>query len=319
MERSVTLNQLRTFLAVAETGSVRAAAERLFVTQPAVSSALASLSAEVGVPLVTRDGRGLRLTAAGVAFATYTSQALGLLDQAVNAAAGHDHPERGRLRLAAVTTAGERIVPRRLAEFRHRYPEAGVVLEVGNRRRVWDLLANRQVDLAIGGRPPAGQPLRTLATRPNLLMVIAAPGAPPAPVRQVSLDDLARATWLLREPGSGTRGTTEELLNDLGLEPRVLTVGSNGAILESVKAGLGITLVSRDAVATELDRGSLEEWRHGALPLAAEWHLVGRAGEELDPTAALLLDHLTVAGGIGETFTRVAHQPPQGDTAPTGS
>ncbi|MGH9283095.1 MAG: LysR family transcriptional regulator, partial [Acidimicrobiales bacterium] len=157
----MTLNQLRTFLAVAETGSVRAAAERLVVTQPAVSSALATLSAEVGVPLVAREGRGLRLTAAGVAFATYTRQALGLLDQAVNAAAGHDHPERGRLRLAAVTTAGERIVPGLLAGFRRGHPEAGIVLEVGNRRRVWDLLANRQVDLAVGGRPPAGQPLVT--------------------------------------------------------------------------------------------------------------------------------------------------------------
>ncbi|MGH9179464.1 MAG: LysR family transcriptional regulator [Acidimicrobiales bacterium] len=315
----MTLHQLRTFLAVAETGSVRAAAERLVVTQPAVSSALAVLSAEVGVPLVARDGRGLRLTPAGTAFATYTRQALGLLGQAVNAAAGHDHPERGRLRLAAVTTAGERIVPRLLAGFRHRYPEAGVVLEVGNRRRVWDLLANREVDLAIGGRPPAGQPLVTLATRPNLLLVVAAPGPEPAPVRQVGLDDLAQATWLLREPGSGTRGTTEELLNDLELDPRVLTVGSNGAILESVQAGLGITLISRDAVATELDSGRLEEWRHGRLPLRREWHVVGRAGEELDPTAALLLDHLGVSGVVGEPFTLVARRPRQGDTAPTGS
>lgn len=299
----MTLGQLRTFLAVAETGSVRAAAARLVVTQPAVSSALAQLSGEVGVPLVTRDGRGVRLTPAGVAFAAYTRQALGLLDQAVNAAAGHDHPERGRVRLAAVTTAGERIVPRLLASFRRRYPEAGVLLEVGNRRRVWDLLASRQVDLAIGGRPPAGTPFVTLATRPNLLVIIApAADGSGGKVRQVSLEELAAATWLLREPGSGTRGTTEELLRELELDPRVLTVGSNGAILESVQVGLGITLLSRDAAGTELAAGSLEEWRHGRLPLRREWHVVGRAGEELDPTAMLMLEHLGAAHD-GERFT----------------
>ena len=306
MLSGVTLGQLRTFLAVADTGSVRAAAERLFVSQPAVSSALAALAAEVGVPLVARDGRGLRLTPAGLAFAASTRQALGLLDQAVNAAAGHDQPERGRVRLAAVTTAGERIVPRLLASFRRRYPEAGIVLEVGNRRRVWDLLANRQVDLAIGGRPPAGAPFVTLATRPNLLVVIAPAGAESGgSLREVSLEQLAAATWLLREPGSGTRGTTEELLRELELDPRVLTVGSNGAILESVQVGLGITLLSRDAAGSALDSGAIEEWRHGHLPLRREWHVVGRAGEELDPTALLMLAHMGAATD-GERFSLVA-------------
>lgn len=315
----MTLGQLRTFLAVVDAGSVRGAAERLVVTQPAVSSALASLAAEIGVPLVARDGRGLRLTPAGVAFAGYVRQALGLLDQAVNAAAGHDHPERGRVRLAAVTTAGERIVPRLLASFRRRFPEAGVVLEVGNRRRLWGLLGARQVDLAIGGRPPAGEPFVTLATRPNDLMVVA-PAEPGStePVRHVGLDELARATWLLREPGSGTRGTTEELLRELELDPRVLTVGSNGAILESVQVGLGITLLSRDAAAAELEAGSLQEWRYGPLPLRREWHVVGRAGEELDPTALLMLEHLGRAGDGGERF-RLRPAGREGDRDGAGS
>ena len=316
----MTLGQLRTFLAVADTGSVRAAAGRLVVTQPAVSSAVAALAAEIGVALVARDGRGLRLTPAGVVFAGYTRQALGLLDQAVNAAAGHDDPERGSVRLAAVTTAGERIVPRLLASFRQRFPEAGVVLEVGNRRRVWGLLAGRQVDLAIGGRPPAGEPFVTLATRPNDLVVVAPaePGGGPA-VRQVTLQELARATWLLREVGSGTRGTTEELLRELELDPPVLTVGSNGAIIESVRAGLGITLLSRDAAASGLEAGALEEWRHGRLPLRREWHLVGRAGEELDPTALLMLEHLGTAGDGGEPFTLRAPSAREGDTGGAGS
>ena len=85
--------------------------------------------------------------------------------------------------------------------------------------------------------------------------------------RRVSVDDLAAATWLLREPGSGTRAATEELFERYGIAPTSLTVGSNGAIRESVLAGLGVTLVARDAVARELDDGSLEELRGPGLPL----------------------------------------------------
>ncbi|MGH8976241.1 MAG: LysR family transcriptional regulator, partial [Acidimicrobiia bacterium] len=84
----MTLGQLRTFLAVAETGSGRAASHRLVVTQPAVSAALAALQKEVGVALVAREGRGLRLTLAGTIFAGYARRILGLADEAVAAAGG---------------------------------------------------------------------------------------------------------------------------------------------------------------------------------------------------------------------------------------
>lgn len=296
----MTLGQLRTFLAVAATGSVRAAAERLVVTQPAVSSALAVLQQEVGVPLVAREGRGLRLTAAGEAFAGYARRALGLLDEGISAAAGAAHPERGRLRLAAVTSAGERLAPSLLASFVIRYPGVDVSLEVGNRRRVWDLLTHHEADVAIGGRPPATA--ITLATRPHQLVVVAArPGAAAAGrarrvTRSVSLARLAEATWLLREAGSGTRANAEELLGRLDIDPRVLTLGSNGAIVESARIGLGITLISRDAVDEYLRNGALEEWRYGPLPLERAWHLVAAAKKPVTPVSRLFLEHAAGSG-----------------------
>src|SRR5882724_1831150 len=194
----LTLGQLRTFLAVASTGSVRAAAEQLVVTQPAVSSALAAVRKQVGVALVTRDGRGLRLTPAGEALAERARAALALLDEAVAAARGEADPDRGRLRLASVTTAGEHLPPL-LASFLADHPEVAVSLEVGNRRRVADLLAHHEVDLAIGGRPPPGA--ETLAVRANHLVLISAPTSASV-ARTVTEAELASATWLLREPGS---------------------------------------------------------------------------------------------------------------------
>lgn len=293
----MTLGQLRTFLAVAATGSVRAAAEQLVVTQPAVSSALAALQREVGVALVEREGRGLRVTAAGEEFAGYARRSLALLEEARAAAAGRAEADRARLRMAAVTTAGERIVPLALRSFRERYPAAEIVIEVGNRERVWDLLVHRDVDLAVGGRPPTERGLVSLATRPHRLIVAAASKQDGSVGwRSVSRSDLARATWLVRETGSGTRATTEEVFSDLGLSPVVLTLGSNSAIRESVQIGLGITLISADAVAAELDAQMIEEWRYGPLPLEREWHLVARDGEALAAGARRLLDDLVRVG-----------------------
>ena len=110
------------------------------------------------------------------------------------------------------------------------------------------------------------------------------------------MTELDTATWLLREPGSGTRATAEALLEELGIAPRILTFGSNGAVVESVRIGLGVTLISADAVAGDLAGGTLEEWRHSGLPLERPWHLVGRAGEPLAPTPDRFLAHLLNSG-----------------------
>jgi LysR family transcriptional regulator, low CO2-responsive transcriptional regulator len=286
-ETRLTLGQLRTFLAVASTGSVRAAADQLVVTQPAVSSALAAVRKQVGVALVMRDGRGLRLTPAGEALAERARAALALLDEAVAAARGEADPDRGRLRLASVTTAGEHLAPPLLASFLAGHPEVTVSLEVGNRRLVADLLAHHEFDVAIGGRPPPGA--ETLAVRPNRLIVVAAPGLSRS-------GGLAAATWLLREPGSGTRATAEAFLDGAGIAPRILTFGSNGAVVESVRIGLGVTLISADAVAGHLAAGALVEWQHPGLPIERPWHLLGRAGEPLAPTPDRFLAHLLDRG-----------------------
>ncbi len=289
----MTPSQLHTFVAIADSGSVREAAERLVVSQSAVSSVLAALQDELGVRLVERNGRGLRLTEAGQVLAGYGRRILGLWDEARVATVAKADPEHGRLRLAAVTTAGEHVVPPLLAAFRRAHPSVEVTLEVGNRSRVWELLTHGGADLGVGGRPPHGGQLASLAATDNELVVISAPsvGATSAP-RAVTVAQLAHQTWLVREPGSGTASTANELLADLGINPPRLTLGSNGAIRESVMVGLGIALVSWAAVAREIAEGSLEEWRAGPLPLRRRWHLVAKGEDDLPATAALFRDHV---------------------------
>jgi LysR family transcriptional regulator, low CO2-responsive transcriptional regulator len=314
----VTLNQLRTFLAVAEGGSVRAAAQELVVTQAAVSASLAALQKSLGVALVAPDGRGLRLTDAGAAYAGYARRILGLLDEAGRAAATAADPERGELRIAAVTTAAEQIVPGILGGFRRSHPHTGVRLEAGNRDRVRALLDRHQVDLVLGGRPEPDWEVAVHGVRPHALVVVAAPelapaaragdgaggdgGGGPGEGPAGLLPWLARQTWLLREPGSGTRASTDALLADLDIAPLTLMVGSNVAIRESAQVGLGVTLVSRDAVAAELAEGKLTEIPVPGTPLHRDWYLVAHPGS-LPPAAARLVAHALREGGFHRVGT----------------
>jgi len=311
----MTLNQLRSFLAVADRGSVRAAAEELVVTQAAVSASVAALQKSLGVALVTPDGRGLRLTDAGDSYARYARRILGLLDEAGRAAAAAADPERGELRIAAVTTAAEQIVPPILGGFRRRHPQTGVRLEAGNRDRVRSLLDRHQADLALTGRPEPGWDVVVHAVRAHELVVVAAPDLAAAALAGRGQDAgtllpwLARQTWLLREPGSGTRASTDALLADLDITPLTLMVASNVAIRESAQVGLGVTLLSRDAVATELAAGQLAELPVPGTPLHRDWYLAARPGPLL-PAAARLVAHALRAGGF--------RSPDAADQSPSG-
>ena len=294
----MTLNQLRTFLAVAETGSVRAAAAELVVTQAAVSASLAALQKSLGVALVEPDGRGLRLTSAGAAYTSYARRVIGLLDEGGRAAAAAADPERGELRIAAVTTAAEQIVPGILGSFRRAHPQTGVRLEAGNRDRVRALLDRYQVDLVVCGRPEPGWEVEVHGVRPHELVVVAAPElAGTAPPAAGLLPWLAQQTWLLREPGSGTRASTDALLAGLDLAARTLMVGSNVAIRESAQAGLGVTLLSRDAVSAELAAGKLAVIGVPGTPLHRDWYLVARPGP-LALAASRLVGHARAGGGF---------------------
>jgi LysR family transcriptional regulator, low CO2-responsive transcriptional regulator len=290
-----TLNQLRTFLAVADHGSVRSAADELVVTQAAVSAVLATLQRSLGFPLVRPAGRGIELTSAGQTYARYVRRAVGLLDVAGRAAASAADPERGELRVAAMTTAAEQIMPVLLSSFRLRHPHVGVLLEAGNRDRINALLDRREVDLALGGRPEPKRDVRIQAVRPHQLLVVAAPElAASAPAASMA-GWLADQTWLLREPGSGTRAATEVLLAELDIAPLTLTVGSNVAIRESARVGLGITLISGEAVEPELAAGRLAVLPVPGTPLHRDWYLVSLPGTLALP-ARWLVDEMLAAG-----------------------
>src|SRR5438128_4842409 len=125
---AITLNQLQSFLAVTREGSVSAAAEKLYVTQPSISAAVSALSRELGVDLTERVGRGVGLTAAGEAFRPYAADVLGLIEQGRKAAREAADVSMRSLRIVAVATAAEYVVPALLRSFHRLHPEVNLSL-----------------------------------------------------------------------------------------------------------------------------------------------------------------------------------------------
>ncbi len=275
---AATWGRLQTFLAVYDGGSVRAASETLHVTPPAVSAGVAALEEALATPLFAKAGRGIVPTEAGHTFATYARSLVGLLGEAAGAVRD---AERGRLRIGAISTVAEFVLPELMAGFTAAHPGVELSLSVGPRDEVFAQAGHHEVDGVVAGRPPRGSGLRVRARRGSRLVAVAAPGF------ATRAED---ATWLLTGVGSGTRAVTLELLARLELTPRTLTVGTTGAAVASARAGLGVTLVHEVAAASGLATGHLAVVPLTHTPLDRPWHLV--TGPEPTAAARLFVRHV---------------------------
>ncbi len=277
-------------------GSVTAAADELVVTQPSVSSALAALARQLGCELFERSGRGIRLTAAGSAFAPYATDVIGLLEQGSAAALEAAGVTARKLQIAAVTTAAESFVPPLLRAFSPQHPGVELTLVVGNRHEVLERVLDHSVDVAICGQPPPDERLVGERLIDNEIACVTAPDDPTAGGRLRS-SELADRVWLLREPGSGTRILNEQFLADRGLAPTTLTLGSNGAIKQAARAGLGVSLLSRATVETELASGLLGELALRDGPPKRPWYLLRSAVGPVRPSVASFISFVLSQAG----------------------
>ena len=289
---NITFRQLRLFVALADTGSVTAAARALHVTQPTASMQLREITAAVGLPLYELVARKVHLTEAGEQLAR-TARAIvdewERYGQTVNAMRGLT---RGRLRVAVVSTA-KYFVPRLLGSFCTGHPGIDISLEVLNRDGVVQRLRDNRDDLYVMSMPPTDMELEDHAFLANPLVLIAPRDHRLNGRRRVALSALASERFLLREPGSGTRLATDRHFEQHGFSPASrLELGSNEAIKEAVAGHLGVAVVSRHALKpAELAR-DLCILPVTGLPIRSQWHVVHPRARQLSPIAQVFHAHL---------------------------
>lgn len=287
---NITFRQLRLFLALAETGSVSAAARVMHVTQPTASMQLREVTQAVGLPLYEVVSRRVHLTEAGLALARTARAIATEWDVFEQRVAGAKGLTRGRLKVAVVSTA-KYFVPRLLGSFCKLHPHIDISLEVLNRDHVIDRLRSNQDDLYVMSMPPRDLPLEDQILMPNPLVVIAPAGHPLAARKRTTLAQLQGERFILREKGSGTRMATDAHLRRMAFVPgSVLELGSNEAIKESVEGQLGVSILSRHALGPH--PAGLSILNVQGFPIQSQWHLVWPKGKQLSPIAEVFREHL---------------------------
>jgi DNA-binding transcriptional LysR family regulator len=267
----MTFTQLRTFALVAELGSLRAAAEALGVSEPAVSAAVAALRTDLGDPLFRRTGTGIALTPGGRALATRARELVRLAERTRREVT--HATSTGRLRALATAACAEHVAGQVVAAFTRRVPRAAVDLTVGSTDCAAVALAEDDADIVLGVRP-APTPGLAVEAVPFLRysrVVVAAPGHPLAGAAQVSSADLAGSRWLTG-PGGLEAGSEEERWADLALAaPEVDRCDSEAVALGVVRAGAGVMLALTHAVRADLSRGTLVRLPVEGTPVTGLW------------------------------------------------
>jgi DNA-binding transcriptional LysR family regulator len=279
------LNHLAIFHAVAQAGSMTLGAERLDISQPAVSKQVQELEHALGVHLFDRIGRRVHRSQAGEILADYTRRLFALVHEAETAMADVRAVGRGKLTIGASTTIGTFLLPSVVAEFWRRHPRIELLVQIENTEQVHRRLAGHELDLGLTEGLVEDEELEAEVFHQDELVMIAAPDHRLAGQSQVPLSAVQEEPFILREPGSGTRAVEERALARLKLPVRVImALGSTEAIKRVVAEGVGLAIVSRLSVRAECAAGTLAMLPVAGLPIARALHLVRRKGRRDGPT-----------------------------------
>jgi DNA-binding transcriptional LysR family regulator len=286
--------QLAAFCAVVERRSFSQAADRLGVTQPAVSLQVRSLEKRLGRRLLDRSGRRVEPTEAGMRLYRGAQRLLALEEQLVSdVAESGDGALAGELKIGASTGPAAIVVPLLLCEFQRRNPGVHVALTVGDTQRIVEEVAERRLELGIVG---AARRHRGVRFEPFLQdeIVLAVPPGHSFAGKALTLDDLREEPLIVMQEGAGVRQIVEDELRRAGMRLRELDVrlelGLQESVRSAVQAGYGVTFISRRAVESDLAAGTLAEARVKELDVTREISLVRAAGRSATRAAEAFVE-----------------------------
>jgi DNA-binding transcriptional LysR family regulator len=296
------LPHLTTFATVAESGGFTAAAAVLGVTQAAVSQRIAVLESEIRVSLFDRRAGRIALTAAGQRLYAFARQILDLHGQARTEIGGFRPTVAGELPLAASSVPGECFLPALLSAFQDRFPGIHVQATVSDSGAVMQEVVKGRATLGLVGQQADEASLEFRPIGGDTLVLVVAPGHRFASRKRIPLKALTGEPLIIRELGSGSRCALEKSLERSGTSLAGLNVtlalGSNAAIKDAVKRGMGIAFLSRLAVQRELDAGELRAVAVSGLSLGRRFYLVRHRHRPLSPAASAFL-HFLASHPIG--------------------
>jgi DNA-binding transcriptional LysR family regulator len=288
--------QLKIFCKVVELQSFSKAGESVHLSQPTVSSHIKDLEEHFGTRLVDRLSRRVTPTKAGELLFDYARQLIALRDRAEAAMAEFNGKIRGRLVLGGSTIPGGYVLPRIIGLFSRRYPEVQVALKVGDTSEIINNVLSGHIEAGVVG---AKQRDKLLEQRPLMAdeMCLVVPGDHPwAGRRQIRLQELLDAPFIIRETGSGTLRSIEEQLQKKGFSIADLKIvaemGSTEAVRQGIKNGVGLSILSAVAVADDIQTGLLKTIHVEGLNLKRSFYLTTHRQRTTSPLCGVFIDFL---------------------------
>lgn len=293
---NVTFRQLKVFEAVSRNLSFTLAAKELYLTQPAVSMQIKQLEEHVGLALLQQIGKKIHLTEAGKEMYQYARNAARELHEMGEIMEQFKGLKTGRLEVTVATTANA-FATRMLSKFNKQYEGSTVSLDVTNRERLLQQLADNEKDIAIMGKPPEDADLITEPFADNPLVVVAAPDHPLVDQQPIPLYMLQDQTFVVREQGSGTRTAMQRFFEEHNLSiTSSMEMNENEAIKQAVQAGMGLGVVSIHTIELELETKRLVILDVEDFPIMRHWYLVHRKEKRLSPITQTFKDFVLKEG-----------------------
>lgn len=287
---------LRTFVTAADCEHFTRAADKLGLTQAAVSKHIGLLEEGLGVALFERQGRAVRRTEAGNRLYQYAQQILALIETARHDVSGRHSTVHGTLKIATSSVPAEWLLPELLAGFHAAQPDVRVSVDVSDSAGAAAAVQSGAADLGIVGEMPLNNDLETRAVADDELLIIAAPDHAHADSGTISLERLRKEPIIVREPGSASRHCVEQHLQAAGITPNELNVAmemnSNEAVRCAVQRGVGVAFQSRRAVENDVAQGRLAALAIRGVPIRRKLYLVTTNRGAASPAAKAFLDFL---------------------------
>ena len=288
----ITIRQLQIVDAIVQLGSYSLAAERLHMTQPAVSMQMKQLENSTGITLFERQGKQVALTEAGENIYQKCFQVTTAHENLVETINEVKDFHRGRIKVSATTTSNH-LITQMIACFSKEHRDIKVSLKITNREKLLCQLKNFEPDIVLMGEPPPKLNLSHDRLILNPLFVIAHTGHPYAKKTHIPFKEIAQHEFILREQGPGTRAAIELFFADRKEKIKsTLEMGSNEAIKHAVSAGLGLGLVSLHSIKLELEAKKLVILDVNQLPIKRHWHIVKIKDKQLLPAAKQFQDYM---------------------------
>ncbi|WDL99128.1 LysR family transcriptional regulator [Alicyclobacillus sp. ALC3] len=273
--------QLLVFVTVAEERSFTRAAEKLHISQPAISQHVQNLEQRLDVTLLDRTNKYVRLNKAGDVVYHYAKDILGLYEQMSRLVQDLKEDASGPLSIGASFTFGEYVLPHVIAEFRREYPKISPSITVENTQTVADQVAHGQLDVGVvEGSTIRVNGIHSIPFAEDTVVVVAASSHPLALQSVVTPEELSAETWIVREKGSGTREITDHVFEAYGIHPtNLIEYSSTQVIKESVEAELGITILSKWSIRKELTCNTLQVVSFSDSPITRQFSIVVRKSD----------------------------------------